>query len=177
MKNKHNWLILSATLSATLSANAKEYVVNLHGDVQQVLEVDLIDTTGNPSPLYTNRQMNVDHNVMRGYDIFHNYKVSSNVPGIEFEISRHLSPLAMPAEVDPFFMRAILSASKYQSTCDENVTEWQIEKIASQEINLPTSTLSEGGRLCRTGVYYGYWKKLPAGIYQSWLKLGIKPKL
>ncbi|MCR9845770.1 hypothetical protein, partial [Vibrio antiquarius] len=178
-KKKNNWLILSAALSAALSANAKEYVVNLHGDVEQILEVDVIDTTGNPYPLTSNLQMSIDDD-NKGLDIwmFNNYKLRSNVQGVEFEVTRYVSPLDVPAGTAPYDFYSFLDVNQ-NASCDEKVTETFRRSNGSLPMSLPPSTLSAGGTLCPTNVAYRYrdFNKQPFGRYSSVFKLGINPKL
>ncbi|MCS0002859.1 hypothetical protein NB620_21575 [Vibrio alginolyticus] len=184
MKKKHNWLILSATLSATLSvsANAKEYVVNLYTDVPQVVEVDLIDEVGNSSPLITSMEYQLGAGPLAGEvlfvnDIFENHKLSSNVQGIEFEVSRVVSSLTAPDGVDTSNIRSRLTIDS--SNCDEDIPGASSETFqANVPSSLLTSTLSEGGKLCKTAVSHEiYSKKFPSGHYNAEFKLNISPKI
>ncbi|MCR9845771.1 hypothetical protein [Vibrio antiquarius] len=178
MKNKYILLILSSLLSA--SANSKEYVVNLYADVQQVVEVELIDESGNPAPISTNMQYELNPNtnggqVLKAHGIFKNHKLNSNVTGVSFEVIRSLSALTVPGSLDPTSITTHLSL--VQSDCDEVFTTTHDIGTANVQLGIPT-TLTDGGRLCETQVDHEYQNNMfPSGNYSSELKIAINPIL
>ncbi|MCS0002860.1 hypothetical protein NB620_21590 [Vibrio alginolyticus] len=153
MKNKYNLLILSTVLAA--STHAREYVVNLGIDVPQVIEVELIDESGNPAPLSTslNYQLNPDPNggqVLNADGIFKSHRVKSNVAGVNFAVTRSLSPLTVPGSVNAASI--ITQLSVISSNCDEIGVAAPVRVPSNQPAEIVPTLIKEDGRLCETRV-------------------------
>lgn len=180
VKNKYILLILSGLLSASANAEQKEYVVNLYATVEEVLEVELIDESGNPAPTSTSieYEVNPDPNggqVLNAHGIFKNHKLNSNVAGVIFEVNRSLSALTVPGSLNPASIMSQLTL--VPSGCDELINTFPVRGTANTQLEMP-STLTTGGRLCETQVDHEYLNNMfPAGNYSSELKIAINPKL
>lgn len=179
VKNKYNLLILSTVLAA--STHAKEYVVNLGIDVPEFLEVELIDESGNPAPISTsmNYQLNPDPNggqVLNATGIFKNYRLKSNVRGANFAVTRSLSPLTVPSNVNADSI--ITQLSVVSSDCDETGVTAPVRLPSNQQTEMFPTVIKDGGRLCETRVDHEYLNNLfPAGTYSSELKITIDTSL
>ncbi|MDL0445804.1 hypothetical protein [Vibrio alginolyticus] len=177
---------LVAFSASTLAADdTKTYYVALTADIPSELSFQLVDGSGDEligaqyQPLVAGVEPVSGKPILYSNGLVDGYKLTSNDQGVTFKVTRTLSPLTHPSDLNNAVWKSSFRVETAASDCTEQLEWASSASLINQSLDL-VSYVQNNTILCPTNVkflLYGDISQVPAGAYSAILTIDVEPNL